>query len=309
MADTDLDTRTAAIRCFNRLYTQRIGILEEGYLRSPFSLTEGRVLYELAHCDGTTAAAVAGGLGLDPGYLSRILRGFHRRGLIDRRRAVADGRQTRLSLTEAGHAAFAPLDAGAKSATAKLLEPLSPAQQAALVRAMREIAGLVAGGPPRAAAYVLRPHRPGDLGWVVSRHGAVYAGEYGWDARFEAMVAEIAAQFLRDFDARREACWIAEIDGRSVGSVALVRHTDAVAQLRILLVDAEARGLGIGARLVEECVLFARRVGYCRIMQTTYSVLTAARRIYEVAGFRRIEQHPDHAYGRDLVGETWELAL
>lgn len=305
----DLDRRIAAVRRFNRIYTQRIGVLDESYLDTSFSLAESRVLYELSRHGGVTATAIAAGLALDPGYLSRILRGFHRRGLIERRRAATDRRQSMLSLTEAGRAAFAPLDNGARQAIAGLLAPMSPPGQARLVAAMREIATLLGAEPPRSQAYLLRPHRPGDLGWIVSRHGALYAEEYGWDARFEAMVAETAAAILRGFDERRDACWIAEQDGRNVGSVALVGHTATESRLRVLLVEPEARGLGIGARLVEECLRFARRVGYTRIMLTTYSVLTAARRIYAAAGFRCVEQHPESNFGHDLVGETWELAL
>ena len=305
----DFERRVAAVRRFNRLYTQRIGVLGEGLLASPFSLTEGRVLYELARGDGATASRIAGELGLDAGYLSRILRGFRRRGLIARERAARDGRQSLLSLTEAGRVAFAPLDAGAKAAVARLLDPLTPAQQARLVAAMREIGTLLGEDEPRSTAYVLRPHRAGDLGWIVARHGAVYAVEYGWDGRFEAMVAEIAAALLREFDPRREVCWIAEAEGRPIGSVALAARTAEIAQLRLLLVEAEARGCGLGFRLVEECVRFARSAGYRRIALTTYSVLTQARRIYEGVGFRLVERHAERNYGHDLIGETWELAL
>ena len=305
------DDNVSAVRRFNRFYTRRIGVLEEGHLHSPFSLAEVRVLYELAHREDPTAAELAKELGLDAGYLSRILRRFEQRGLVGRTPSAADGRQSHLRLADAGRETFATLNARSSDEIAAMLAPLSPAEQRRLVEAMGVIERLLGAGAEPRTPYVLRPHQPGDIGWVISRHGALYAQEYGFDERFEALVAEIAAHFLRHFDPRRERCWIAERGGESVGSVFLVRHPDAegVAKLRLLLVEPSARGLGIGARLVDECVRFARRAGYRTITLWTQSMLHAARRIYEQAGFRLVREDPHHSFGHDLVGETWELEL
>jgi DNA-binding MarR family transcriptional regulator/GNAT superfamily N-acetyltransferase len=307
MSDEDLDHRIAAVRQFNRAYTQRIGVLDEGYLDTPFSLTQGRVLYELAEDGGVTAKDIADKLALDPGYLSRTLRGFQELGLVESKRGAADGRQKTLSLTPAGRAAFAPLDRNAKTGVARMLGPLTPAQQQALTAAMARITALLDTAVE--APIALRPHRAGDIGWVVERHGALYWDEYGWNSDFEAAVAEIGATLLRKFDPRREACWIAERAGERLGSIALARRTDEEAQLRLLLVEPAARGHGLGGRLVDECLDFARRSGYRRIMLETYSVLTAARRIYAAVGFRLAEERAERAYGHDLVGEIWEMAL
>jgi DNA-binding MarR family transcriptional regulator/GNAT superfamily N-acetyltransferase len=307
MTETDLDRRIAAVRQFNRAYTQRIGVLDEGFLDTPFSLTQGRVLYELAEDDGVTAKDIADKLALDPGYLSRMLRAFQQSGLVESRRGAADGRRKALSLTAAGRAAFAPLDRNAKTGIARMLAPLTPARQEALTGSMGRITALL--DPTAEAPIELRPHRAGDIGWIVERHGAVYAAEYGWNAGFEAMVAEIGAVLLHNFDPSREGCWIAERDGERLGSIALARHGDEVAQLRLLLVEPAARGHGLGARLVDECLAFARGAGYREIMLETYSILTAARRIYAAAGFRLAEEHAEQAYGHDLTGETWQMAL
>jgi DNA-binding MarR family transcriptional regulator/GNAT superfamily N-acetyltransferase len=307
MGDSDLDRRIAAVRQFNRAYTQRIGVLDEGFLDTPFSLTQGRVLYELAEEAGVTAKDIADKLALDPGYLSRMLRAFQQYGLIESRRGTGDGRRKALSLTPAGRAAFAPLDRNAKTGVARMLVPLTPAHQQALTAAMGRIIALLDTAPE--APIEPRPHGPGDIGWIVERHGALYAEEYGWNAEFEAMVAEIGAAFLHGFDPRREACWIAERDGERLGSIALARRSDAVAQLRLLLVEPAARGHGLGVRLVSECLDFARRAGYRRIMLETYSVLTAARRIYADVGFELIEEHAERAYGHELTGEIWEMGL
>lgn len=306
---TDLDERVAAVRRFNRFYTQRIGVLPEGYLGSPFSLTEARVLYELAQREAPTAGELAADLGLDPGYMSRILQRFQKRGLIDRRRSEADGRRGVLSLTEEGWRAFEPLAARSRQQVGEMLGGLSPLEQERLVEAMRTIEGLLGSRPEPRVPFLLRPPRPGDLGWVVHRHGTLYAQEYGWNEEFEALVAGIVAQFVREHDPNRERCWIAEREGQAVGSVFLVRKSEAVAQLRLLLVEPEARGLGIGGYLVDECVRFARAVGYRRITLWTQSVLTAARRIYQRAGFRLVQAEPHHSFGCDLVGETWEMDL
>lgn len=307
MTETHLDRRIASVRQFNRAYTQRIGVLDEGFLDTPFSLTQGRVLYELAEEDGVTAKAIAEKLALDPGYLSRMLRAFEQSGLIESRRGTADGRQKALSLTPAGRAAFAPLDRNARTGIARLLAPLTAAEQQALTAAMARIIALLDAVPD--APIELRPHRAGDIGWIIERHGALYHQEYGWNSDFEAMVAGIGAALLRDLDPQREACWIAERSGERMGSIALARRSDEVAQLRLLLVEPAARGHGLGARLVGECLDFARRAGYRRIMLETYSVLAAARRIYAAVGFRLAEAHAEHAYGHDLTGEIWEREL
>ena len=309
MDRSGLDHRVNAVRRFNRLYTKRIGVLHEGLLGSRYTLTEVRVLYELAHRDRPTAAELSKELGVDPGYLSRILRGFKRRGLISKTRSVADGRQSHLSLTARGRTAFAPLDRRAHDEIRAMLGDLSEGDQQRLVQAMETIETLL--GPRREpkVPYLLRPHQPGDMGWVIHRHGALYAREYAWDETFEALVAEIAAKFIRGFDPKRERCWIAEREGEIVGSVFLVKKSPTVAKLRLMYVEPKARGLGIGGRLVEECIRFARHVGYRKITLWTNSVLLAARHIYRKAGFRLVHEERHHSFGHDLIGETWELEL
>lgn len=309
MDASGLDGRVDAVRCFNRFYTRRIGVLEEGLSRSPFTLAEARVLYELAHRDPATAAWLADELGLDAGYLSRILRRFGEAGLLERTPSATDGRQSLLRLTAAGREAFAALDAGSRADVGALLGRLPAQGQERLVAAMAEVQSLLGGEGDTGEPYLLRQPRAGDLGWVVWSHGVLYAREYGWDATFEALVAEIVAGFGRGHDSARERCWIAELNGRSVGSVFLVRATDDVAKLRLLLVDPAARGLGIGRRLVDECVGFAREAGYRTVALWTNDVLRSARRIYEEAGFRLVHEEPHHSFGHDLVGQTWELAL
>lgn len=299
----------AAVRRFNRFYTRTIGVLHEGILGSPYSLTEGRVLFELAQRGAVTPTKLSTDLGLDPGYLSRILRGFEERRLIDRRPSEADGRQSVVSLTDAGRSTFAGIDARARDEIANLIKDLSAGERERLTGAMGAIEQLL-GPPPRpVGAYVLRPHRPGDMGWVVYRHGVLYAEEYGWDERFEALVAGITAEFIHRYDPRRERCWIAEVDGEPVGSVFLVKESDAVAKLRLLLVEPRARGLGIGKRLVEECLRFARQAGYRTVTLWTNSVLVAARGVYEKAGFLLVREEPHQSFGHSLIGQTWELAL
>lgn len=298
-----------AVRRFNRFYTKQIGVLHEGLLRSPYSLTESRVLYELAHRANPTAAELCKELGLDPGYLSRILRGFEQRGLVEKVPSAADGRQSLLCLTGQGREAFAPLNARSHDDVAGTLGSLSRGEQARLVEAMGRIEALLGSAREDAEPYLLRPHRPGDMGWVVHRHAVLYAEEYGWDERFEALVAEIAAQFINDFDARRERCWIAERHGQIVGSVLLVKQSATIAKLRLLLVEPEARGLGIGRRLVEECIRFARQTGYRTLTLWTNDVLVAARQIYQRAGFRLVAEEPHHSFGHDLVGQNWDLVL
>lgn len=302
-------TRIGAVRRFNRFYTRRIGLLEEGLHGSPFSLTEVRVLYELAHRKDPTASELGRELGLDAGYLSRLLRRFEKQGYLARHATAHDARASHLRLTPRGRAAFAPLNRQSEELVAGLLKPLPPADQQRLLAAMTTIEGLLHPGERPAPVVTLRPHRPGDIGWVIERHGALYHREYGWDARFEALVAEIAAKFLRDFQPERERCWIAERDGVPAGCVFLVQKTKTVAQLRLLLVEPDARGLGIGRRLVAECTRFARAAGYRRIMLWTNSVLDAARHLYLEAGYRLVAEAPHADFGEKLVGQNWELKL
>jgi DNA-binding MarR family transcriptional regulator/ribosomal protein S18 acetylase RimI-like enzyme len=298
-----------AVRRFSRFYTRRIGALHEGLLGSPFTLTEGRVVYELAHHETTTASELAKELDLDPGYLSRMLKSLEERGYLMRRPAEADGRQTILALSEQGQQAFAEINARSRAQVKRLLDPLGPDDQGRLVEAMTTVTGLLGEAPQRRAPYILRGHQPGDIGWVIQRHGALYAEEYGFDETFEALVAEICAQFLKTFDAGRERCWIAEKDGENVGCVLLVRQSGEVAKLRCLLVEPRARGLGIGTRLVEECIRFARLRGYRKITLWTNSNLRAAIRLYEQAGFSLVKEEPHHSFGQDLIGQTWDLVL
>ena len=303
------DPRVDVVRRFNRFYTRRIGALRAGLLDSPFTLAEARLLYELAHRERPTAAELARDLGLDAGYLSRMLRGLERRRLLIRERSKSDGRQSLLALTAAGRRTFGTLNTRSSAEVRAMLGKLSDAGQRRLVEAMRDVERLLGAAPEAKAPYLLRPHRPGDMGWVVHRHGALYAQEHGWDERFEALVATIVARFIEKLDPKRERCWIAERDGEIVGSVFLVSKSPAVAQLRLLYVEPAERGLGIGKRLVEECERFARERGYRKIMLWTNSVLHAARHIYETAGYRLVAEEPHHSFGHDLVGQTWELKL
>lgn len=298
-----------AVRRFTRFYTRRLGVLKEGLLDSPFSLAEARVLFELAHHDRPIAKQISEELGLDPGYLSRLLKALETRGLLKRSPAADDARQQPILLTEAGEHAFADLNARARAEVGGLLDALSETDRSRLVEALAATRQILGDGPAQRAPYILRPHEPGDLGWVVQRHGALYAHEYGWDETFEGLVAEIVSQFLANYDPRRERCWIAEKEGENVGSVLLVKKTDEVAQLRLLLVEPSARGHGIGRRLVDECVRFARRRGYGKLTLWTNDVLVEARRIYERAGFRLVEEEPHHSFGQDLVGQNWDLDL
>ncbi|MCP5150585.1 MAG: MarR family transcriptional regulator [Chromatiales bacterium] len=301
--------RIAAVRRFGRFYTRHVGALNEGLLQSTFPLTEARVIYELANRQRPTASDLARELRLDPGYLSRLLRNFRERGLVEATPSPTDARQNLLGLTEQGRAAFETLDRSSRDEVARVLESLSEADQERLVEAMRTIETLLANEPPPPRPYLLRPHRPGDIGWVVHRHAVLYAREYGWDQSFEAMVAEIGARFIRDFDAARECCWLAERDGEILGSAFLVRDDDARAKLRLVYVEPEARGAGVGTRLVEECIRFARAAGYRSVTLWTNDILHAARRVYERLGFRLVERESHHSFGHDLVGENWELVL
>jgi len=302
--------RTDAVRRFNRFYTRQIGLLEEGLLHSDFSLTQGRVLYELAQKDEATAVELCQSLGLDAGYLSRILAGFKKTGLIDRQESRRDARQSLLKLTRKGRQAFAPLNSRSSDQVNAILNKLLPQEQTRLLESMQAIESLLSPLDKRPAAYLLRSPRPGDMGWVVQRHGELYWQEYHYDERFEALVAEIVAQYIQNLDPKRERCWIAEKDGQNVGSVFLVKKSASISKLRLLLVEPAARGLGIGKRLVEECIRFAREAGYKKIMLWTQSELPIARGIYEAAGFQLVGEERHDSWGRkNLLAETWEMKL
>jgi DNA-binding MarR family transcriptional regulator/GNAT superfamily N-acetyltransferase len=301
------DARVRAVREFNRAYTNMIGLLRGGYLDSPYSLTEARVLFELAHGGETEVSALRRSVDIDAGYLSRILARFEADGLVTRRRSDTDGRRRVITLTRAGQHAFRGLDQRSAEQISGLLDRLTEADQQRLTAAMATI-GEVTRSRDRPAAFVLRAPRPGDLGWVVQRNGAIYAEEYGWDASYEALVARIVAHYAGRADPR-EAGWIAEVDGAPVGCVFCMRKDDAAAQLRLLLVEPAARGLGIGDRLVAECLAFARRAGYPEIVLWTNDILTAARRIYQRFGFELVDSEPHHSFGHDLTGQTWRLSL
>ncbi len=309
MPQQDFDDQISAVRAFNRFYTRKLGVLDQQLLKSPFSLSEARVLYELAHRKDTAAKEIGIELGLDPGYLSRIIQKFDEDGLITRKPLPSDRRQYRLNLTAKGRQAFARLDRSSHDDVADMLATLPRGDGQRLIAAMAAIERLLGASRDSAPHAILRGHRPGDMGWVVQSHGALYASEYGFDASFEALVAEIAAKFLASFDASRERCWIAEIDGAQVGSVFLVRHTDDVAKLRLLLVDPAGRGQGLGRRLVGECISFAKACGYRKITLWTQSILVAARKIYQDAGFVLVATEPHRSFGQSLIGETWEREL
>lgn len=302
-----------SVRAFNRFYTRIIGTLNEGLLESPLSLAEARVLYELAHRSHPTASEIATDLSMDMSYLSRILRGFSTAKFIRRQPSKSDRRQNTISLTTAGQKQFDTLDARSSQQVHHLLKPLSPEQQRSLVRSMSDIESLLSGRSFESSPVILRSHRPGDIGWVVERHGLLYSQEYGWNQRFESLVARIAADFIDHFDPARERCWIAERDGQRLGCVFLVRDTESdpttTARLRLLLVDPAARGLGLGRTLVQQCTAFARNSGYKRIVLWTNSVLTFARHIYEQEGYRLLREKPYTAFGKDLVSQDWELLL
>jgi len=297
-----------AVRAFNRFYTQRIGVLQRGLLRSPYSLTEVRVLYELANAKDLTATQLQRLLDLDAGYLSRMLRSFERSGLVSRERAKIDGRQTLLRLTWRGRKVFSGLDDRQSSEVAKMLEPMSRDAQESLIASMQKIQ-IALTGNAGGREVILRAHRPGDMGWVMSRHGELYQSEYGWDERFEALVGEIVVNFIRNFDVERERCWIAEIGGERVGSIFLVKDTATAAKLRLLLVEPSARGHGVGKLLVRECIEFARKAGYRKITLWTNSVLDAARHIYEAFGFELVKEEAHTSFGHALLGQYWQLDI
>ena len=304
--------RVAAVRAFNRFYTPVIGLLREGLYGSPYSLTEVRVIFELAQRDGWETSGLRNILGLDAGYLSRILARFEAEGLITKERSKSDGRRQLVALTGAGRKVFAGMEASSNEQITELLAPIAEPGQLRLLGAMDTIRQVLTsrGGPDApGSAVTLRASRPGDLGWVIGRNGAVYAEQFGWDQTYEALVARIVADYAADHDPVREAAWIAEAGGRRAGCIFCVRKDDATAKLRLLLVEPWARGMGIGGRLVAECVDFAKRTGYREMVLWTQSILVEARRIYQRAGFELVESEPHHSFGHDLTGETWRLGL
>jgi DNA-binding MarR family transcriptional regulator/GNAT superfamily N-acetyltransferase len=303
------EERISTVRHFNRFFTRQIGVLREGLLHSPYSLTEARILFELAHRDRLTASDLCRELGLDAGYLSRILVRLEQQGLIEKVRSESDGRQRLLHLTPEGEKAATLLDQRSRDEVAEMLNDHSEEDQQRLLKAMQTIESILDKGFKFSEPFFLRQQESGDMGWVAHRHGILYAQEYGWDERFEALVAQIVADFINNYDPARERCWIAEMNGEIVGSVFVVQSSETVAKLRLLLVEPRARGLGLGTRLVEECIRFARSRGYQKLMLWTNSVLIEARHIYQKLGFTLIAQEEHHSFGHDLVGETWELVL
>jgi DNA-binding MarR family transcriptional regulator/GNAT superfamily N-acetyltransferase len=313
MANSQRQQRVADVRRFNRFYTRQIGLLRRTYLDSDYSLGELRLLYEIAHRRAPTATEISRALELDPGYLSRELRKFERLGLIRRKVSARDARQSHLVLSAQGRRTFAPFERRSQRDTAAMLSKLDPNAQARLAAAMTTIEALLGGEasapPPSGRRCTLRMPLPGDFGWMVKRHAELYAQEYGWVAPFEGVCAQIVADFANKYDAKRERCWIAEMDGENVGSVMLAKDSEKVARIRLLLVDPKARGLGLGARLTGECIRFARRAGYKKITLWTHSVLTAARHIYRKAGFKLMRTERHRNWGRPVVSEHWDLRL
>lgn len=304
-----LQGEISSFRHFNRMYTRLLGTLDEGLLKSRFSLAEARALFEVANRKSPRAGEIADELGMDPGYLSRILASFERSGLLRRRVSATDNRAAELNLTRRGHAEFAKINELSQIQAREILGKLEPSQRKQLIGSMRTIERLLAGRAP--AKFVLRPPKTGDMGWVIHREGALYAEEFGWNQEFEALVARIVADFVQNFDPERERCWMADADGENLGHIFLVKHREeaGVAKLRLLLVEPAARGMGIGKALVEECVRFAREAGYRKIVLWTQSILVSARRIYEAAGFHLVREEPGRRFGKDLVAQTWELKL
>lgn len=303
------EQRIGAVRHFNRFFTRKIGVLREGLLHSPFTLTEARILFELGNRNSVTASDLCRELGLDPGYLSRILARLEQQGLLEKVRPDNDGRQRLLLLTSEGRNAFTLLDQRSRDEVSELLNELNDEEQRSLLKAIQTIENLLTHGLKYSEPYILSHHKSGDMGWVVHRHGVLYAQEYGWNEHFEALVAQIVADFIKNYNPERERCWITEMDGEIVGSVFVVEASETVAKLRLLLVEPKARGFGIGTRLVEECIRFAQSHGYKKLVLWTNSVLLEARHIYEKAGFKLIAEDAHHSFGHDLIGETWELAL
>jgi DNA-binding MarR family transcriptional regulator/N-acetylglutamate synthase-like GNAT family acetyltransferase len=299
-------SRVEAVRRFNRFYTRRIGVLQDDYLGSSFPLPQARVLYELGQRGECTASELRAQLDVDAGYLSRLIAGLRRQGLVSAEAPNEDRRRRQLTLTPKGRKAFGALDESSRRAMGEMLAPLAPVHREKLVHAMSTVQSVL---EPGEKTITLRSHRPGDIGWVISRHGKVYDDEYGWGLGFEALVGGIGAKFLQEFDAKRERCWIAEMGDEPVGSVLVVRQSSSVAKLRLLLVEPHARGFGIGKRLVQACIDFSRRAGYRKLVLWTQSNLTAARAIYAALGFRKVKSQPHREFGVPLVGEYWELKL
>ncbi|KRD40083.1 MarR family transcriptional regulator [Lysobacter sp. Root916] len=310
---TEVETaQVDAVRAFNRFYTRQIDVLREDLLDSPYTLTQARVLFELAQREPVAARAIGEELGLDPGYLSRILQGFAEAGLVEKTRSRQDARSYELTLSARGRETFALLDRNSHQATADMLAALPPLQRERLLRATGDIQrALTPQALPPAQRVLVREHGIGDIGWAIERHARLYADEYGWNSEFEALVAKLFAAFAGEHDPRYERCWVAELDGERIGCVFVVRNQDQAdtAQLRCLLVDPRARGLGVGQRLVDTCLEFARAAGYARMRLWTNDLLSAARRIYEARGFQLIEQYPHHSFGHDLIGQVWERDL
>jgi DNA-binding MarR family transcriptional regulator/N-acetylglutamate synthase-like GNAT family acetyltransferase len=311
MRTNDFDEQVASIRSFNRFFTRNIGVLREGLLHTPYSLTEARILYEIAHQEALTAAALGRELGVDAGYLSRILTRLEQQGVVEKERSETDARQRPLSLTEKGKSAFSVLDQRSRDEVAEMLANLSEEEQQRLLKSMRTIETILGKGKAFkfSEPFFLRQPEPGDLGWVVHRHGILYQQEYGWDEHFEALVAQIVADYINQYQPEKERCWIAEMDGEIVGSVFVVQSSETVAKLRLLLVEPKARGSGLGTRLVEACIRFARQAGYQKLTLWTNSVLLEARHIYAKKGFKIVAEELYHGFGQDLVSETWELTL
>ena len=297
------------IRQFNRFFTRQIGVLREGLLHTPYSLTEARIIFELAQRSNSTASDLCNELGLDAGYLSRILNRLEQQNLIEKTRSDDDGRQRLISLTNEGQNAFAVLDKRSNDEVSEMLSELSESDRVRLLEAMHTIEGILNHGFKYAEPFYLRHHEAGDIGWVIQQHGLLYNQEYGWDASFEALVAQICADFLNHYDPQKERCWIAEMQGERVGSIFCVKASEDVAKLRLLFVTPKARGLGLGTHLVKECIRFARRSGYQKLILWTNDVLVEARKIYEKNGFKLVEEEPHHSFGHDLVGQNWELKL
>jgi DNA-binding MarR family transcriptional regulator/N-acetylglutamate synthase-like GNAT family acetyltransferase len=297
-----------AVRRFNRFYTRQIGVLKKNYLDSPYSAGEMRVLYEVVH-GATTARDIARALDLDAGYLSRVLRSFEKRGFLTRRTSKADARASEIAITARGRKAFAPFEKRSQDEIGDMLMTLKPEARTRLVSAMGEIETVLGAAAPTERAYRLRPPTFGDYGWIVGRHGSLYAEEFGWGEPFEGLVAGIVAAYANKNDPRCERCWIAEMNGENVGCVMLVKDSDEIARLRLLLVDPKGRGVGLGARLVDECVRFAREAGYTRVTLWTHAELVAARKIYAKAGFTLTTSETKQSFGKEVVSEHWDLTL
>ncbi|MFH1139891.1 MAG: bifunctional helix-turn-helix transcriptional regulator/GNAT family N-acetyltransferase [Pseudomonadota bacterium] len=309
MTEAVLTEQIGAVRRFNRFFTRKIGVLREGLLHSPYSLTEARVIFELAQQSRLTASDLCKELGLDPGYVSRVLNKLEEQGLVEKIRSDNDRRQRLICLTDDGRNVFSMLDQRSNEEIAEMLNELNANERARLLEAIQNMEALLDRGFKYAAPFYLRHHEPGDMGWVIGRHGLLYNREYGWDQGFEAFVAGICADFINNFDPARECCWIAEMQGEQVGSIFCKKESEAEAKLRMLLVDPKARNLGLGTRLVQECLRFAQRKGYKKISLWTNDILVEARKIYEKCGFKLIREESHQSFGQDLVGQYWELPL